>query len=276
MAMTKVALLAALLALSSAVGAALAPHATTSSQPPASRPNVVVVLADDQGWGDLSVHGNRNLNTPRIDSLARDGALFRHFYDITVDPGQQVDVAARHSAVAAELRQAAVGMHRELTAELGTDERPLPVGWAMVTELPAGDGVAAGAIERSNRFPNASYFTSWKDTTGSIMWDVEVAEPGEFEATIDYACPAADLGATLELGFRGTVIRARVDVAHDPPLLGAADDRVPRIESYFKGFKPMSLGTIRLKRGRGPLTLRAVDIPGSQAVEVSTLILTRK
>jgi len=43
-------------------------------------PNVVVILSDDQGWGDLSIHGNRNLSTPHIDSLARDGALFERFY----------------------------------------------------------------------------------------------------------------------------------------------------------------------------------------------------
>src|SRR5262249_28311587 len=46
----------------------------------AERPNVVVFLADDQGWGDLSVHGNTNLHTPHIDSLARDGALFERFF----------------------------------------------------------------------------------------------------------------------------------------------------------------------------------------------------
>ena len=45
-----------------------------------ARPNVLVFLADDQGWGDLSVHGNTNLRTPHIDGLARDGALFEHFY----------------------------------------------------------------------------------------------------------------------------------------------------------------------------------------------------
>ena len=42
--------------------------------------NVVIFLADDQGWGDLSVHGNSNLSTPNIDSLAADGALFERFY----------------------------------------------------------------------------------------------------------------------------------------------------------------------------------------------------
>lgn len=47
-------------------------------------PNVLVILADDQGWGDLSVHGNVNLQTPSIDSLARDGALFERFYVCSV------------------------------------------------------------------------------------------------------------------------------------------------------------------------------------------------
>ena len=35
----------------------------------ADKPNVVVILTDDQGWGDLSVHGNSNLHTPNVDSL---------------------------------------------------------------------------------------------------------------------------------------------------------------------------------------------------------------
>lgn len=48
------------------------------------RPNIVVILADDQGWGDLSVHGNSNLSTPNIDSLARDGALFDRFFVCSV------------------------------------------------------------------------------------------------------------------------------------------------------------------------------------------------
>src|SRR5262249_22304077 len=43
--------------------------------PGASRqPNVLVILTDDQGWGDLSLHGNTNLRTPLIDSLALNGA----------------------------------------------------------------------------------------------------------------------------------------------------------------------------------------------------------
>lgn len=44
------------------------------------RPNIVVILADDQGWGDLSINGNKDDSTPRIDSLAKDGALFDRFF----------------------------------------------------------------------------------------------------------------------------------------------------------------------------------------------------
>lgn len=47
---------------------------------PASRPNIVVILTDDQGWGDLSINGNSNLSTPHIDSLARDGVSFDRFF----------------------------------------------------------------------------------------------------------------------------------------------------------------------------------------------------
>jgi len=48
------------------------------------QPNVVIFLADDQGWGDLSLHGNKDLSTPNIDSLARDGVMFDRFYACAV------------------------------------------------------------------------------------------------------------------------------------------------------------------------------------------------
>ena len=44
------------------------------------RPNVIVILTDDQGWGDLSIHGNVAIDTPNIDRLAREGAQFERFY----------------------------------------------------------------------------------------------------------------------------------------------------------------------------------------------------
>jgi len=44
------------------------------------KPNVIVILSDDQGWGDFSIQGNTNISTPNIDSLALSGAQFENFY----------------------------------------------------------------------------------------------------------------------------------------------------------------------------------------------------
>lgn len=43
-------------------------------------PNIILILTDDQGWGDLSMTGNTNLSTPNIDQLASDGVFLERFY----------------------------------------------------------------------------------------------------------------------------------------------------------------------------------------------------
>src|SRR5262249_44843614 len=59
--------------------AALACAAPAASAADAPRPNVVFVLADDLGWGDLSSYGATDLATPNIDRLAREGIRFTDF-----------------------------------------------------------------------------------------------------------------------------------------------------------------------------------------------------
>jgi uncharacterized sulfatase len=44
------------------------------------RPNIVVVLIDDLGWGDFSCFGNKAAKTPQIDKLAAEGIRFSQFY----------------------------------------------------------------------------------------------------------------------------------------------------------------------------------------------------
>ena len=45
-----------------------------------ARPNVVVIITDDQGYGDLGVHGNPDLQTPNLDRLAKESARLSNFY----------------------------------------------------------------------------------------------------------------------------------------------------------------------------------------------------
>ena len=46
----------------------------------AGRPNVILILTDDQGYGDLGITGNTILKTPNMDRLAGEGVMFRNFY----------------------------------------------------------------------------------------------------------------------------------------------------------------------------------------------------
>lgn len=46
----------------------------------APRPNIVLVMADDQGWGDVSYNGHPELKTPNLDALAASGLRMNRFY----------------------------------------------------------------------------------------------------------------------------------------------------------------------------------------------------
>jgi hypothetical protein len=143
------------------------------------------------------------------------------------------------------------------------------------TQLPARDGVAHGNITRSARAPNCSFFTNWTSVNDSVTWDIEVHTAGKYEAVVLYTCPAADVGATVELEFAGQRVQTQVSEAFDPPLVGTVEDRVPRNgESLVKEFKPLSLGTFELPATAGTLTLRAAKIPGRTAMDVRGVTLT--
>ena len=45
-----------------------------------NHPNVILIISDDQGWGDLSLNGNLDLTTPHIDRLGETGVQFDRFY----------------------------------------------------------------------------------------------------------------------------------------------------------------------------------------------------
>src|SRR5688572_18695227 len=47
---------------------------------PATRPNIVLILADDLGYGDLGCYGGKSVATPHLDRLAREGVRFTDAY----------------------------------------------------------------------------------------------------------------------------------------------------------------------------------------------------
>ena len=58
-------------------GASPQPSAPT---PPTNRPNVLIILTDDQGYGDMGAHGHPFLKTPNMDKMHAESVRFTDFH----------------------------------------------------------------------------------------------------------------------------------------------------------------------------------------------------
>jgi hypothetical protein len=142
--------------------------------------------------------------------------------------------------------------------------------------MPARDGIAHGNIQRSNKYPNCSFFTNWISIEDKITWDVEVLEKGDFEVILYYTCPGGDEGSRFELSLGKSSLEGRIEVPFDPPLRGMENDRTDgRGESYVKDFAALSMGRIHLEKGPGMLTLKALEKPGTNVMDVRLIMFKR-
>lgn len=67
--------------MTAGAGALAMTGCTTFRKPRAPRrPNILLIMSDDQGYGDMSAHGNPYLKTPNLDRLRGDGVRFERFY----------------------------------------------------------------------------------------------------------------------------------------------------------------------------------------------------
>src|ERR1051326_2904466 len=102
------------------VFACLLVPSASSAAPATARPNVVILLADDQGWGDLRISGNTNLHTPNIDALAKAGASLDRFYVCPLCSPTRAEFLTGRYHPRVGVHVVSVGQER-----LNLDERPI-------------------------------------------------------------------------------------------------------------------------------------------------------
>lgn len=64
------------------------------------RPNIILIMADDQGWGDVGYNGHPHLKTPHLDAMAQNGAVFSRYYSAgsVCSPTRASVMTGRHPA----------------------------------------------------------------------------------------------------------------------------------------------------------------------------------
>ncbi len=122
-------------------------HAADESQPP----NIVLIVADDLGYGDLGCYGQKWIKTPHIDELAQQGIRFTQFYcgAPLCAPSRCTLMTGKHSGHAAiRDNRAPKGLEkvREQFAWESPGQQPLPESEVTIAELLHAHGYATAAI----------------------------------------------------------------------------------------------------------------------------------
>ncbi len=199
-------------------------------------------------------------------------------FDMDNDSGQTEDVSADFPEIYTKMISAKEDWERTILFELPEeDNRPFPLGHPdfVYTQLPARDGIAHGTIERSNRWPNCSFYTHWTSVEDSITWEIEVLSRGTYSVELLYTCKPENVGTILALRAQDALINIPVIEAFDPQLRGMEYDKFERGESYVKDWASLDMGEIQLKPGIQNLTLKATDIPGEASIDFRLLMVRR-
>ena len=142
---------------------------------PSSRPNVVLIIADDLGYGDLSSYGARDVETPTLDRLARDGVRLTDFY-----ANAPVCTPTRAALISGRYQQR-VRLETQLSVSEADARKGLPVTGNSLPALLKRNGYATALIGKwhlgfqTEFHPNRHGFDYfWGFLAGFIDWYTHV------------------------------------------------------------------------------------------------------
>jgi arylsulfatase A-like enzyme len=172
-------------------------------------PNVVLIMADDLGWGDVGYNGNLRIRTPVLDAWAKEGVRLDRFYS-----GAPVCTPTRASCL--------TGRNAARTGVLTPSQYPFP----------------RGEITIASYLQNAGYATGFFG-----KWHLGKLTPGGDERFANQAPVEGKYGAPWHFGFE-TVVAAEITVPTYNPEVWEIDWgwNVPENQRKMVMDRPLRLG----------------------------------
>ncbi len=198
-------------------------------------------------------------------------------FDMQRDPEQTRDASAEFAEEKRRLVAAYDEWWSGIKNELLTPwPPPIPVGYAQENpvELPVPQADFVGGLRFSGKHPNNAWLLNWTNADAHVEWKIDVQEPGEYEARLLYLTRDSDAGAKVRV--QAGTSSAETATRATPIVQVPSPDRVPREEVYEMPWSELSVGRIKLSRGTNTLAVQALTKPGSEVMQLKSVLLERR
>ncbi|MEE2947357.1 MAG: arylsulfatase [Verrucomicrobiota bacterium] len=238
-------------------------------------------------WGGTRLdEGRRAVRTDRWRAVNERRGW--ELYDMLNDPFQRNNLAQAKPNVLRKLSAAYEGWYRKaasagfppIAVQVGHSERDkvvLEAHYAYLT--PTGkerlDPRRHGISYHGRSGWANDWIDNWTGTQAYPRWHLNVVREGDYHVILKYACDPSDTGAR----FRVEAARGSVEFKVTKPFVPEtilSPDRVGRKEVPERTWSSLTVGTLPLPKGNTQLRVRALEIPGDEALELKAVHLIRK
>ncbi len=195
-------------------------------------------------------------------------------YDMVEDPQQKNNIADSEPEIVKEMSEAYKQWFGK-ASHAAINFQPIQIGYdtAPVAELSAHEAMLSGGLAfRYKAGWNHDWITNWEKTEDSVNWEVKVVKKGDYKISLKYECPDKNLGSVIEISIGGQKIRKMITEPQEIKILEAKENRIPSSNSNAE-WRIAEAGRLSLDQGIYPLKLKAIQIPGNQAIDLKSVII---
>lgn len=148
----------------------------------AKRPNIILVMTDDQGWGETSYNGHPVLKTPNLDAMAKNGLRLDRFYAApNCSPARASIFTGRSNDRTTVLNHGHALRRQEKTLPAALKQAGYATGHFGKWHLNGYSGPGAPILKNDSHHPGVFGFDHWYSVTNFFDLDPIMSRNGEFE-----------------------------------------------------------------------------------------------